>query len=109
MKYILVQQDLQQLGPFTTVVESADGYVCDGALCPTAVYGPVTVTEVADDYMTPEQIADYNISISMAREEAYKVTSDPINFQYQAGVKTKQDWLDARAAIQAELPYKEQV
>lgn len=106
MKYILTQQDLHQLGPFTTVVESSDGYICDGALCPTAIYGPVTVSEVPDDYMTPDQINDYNISISRAREEAYRVTSDPINFQYQAGVKTKQEWLDARAAIQAELPYK---
>jgi hypothetical protein len=106
MKYILIQQDLQQLGPFTTVVESSDGYICDGSLCPTAVYGTLTVSEVPDDYMTPEQINDYNISVSMAREEAYKKQSDPINFQYQAGVRTKQEWLDARAAIQAELPYK---
>jgi hypothetical protein len=107
MKYILTQQDSTQLGAFTTVVESSDGYVCDGALCPTSIYGALTVSEVADDYMTPAQITAYNINISIAREQAYKSGSDPIFFQYQRGSKTEQEWLDAVNAIKAQLPYKE--
>jgi hypothetical protein len=106
MKYILTQQDSTQLGSFTTVVESPDGYICDGALCPTSIYGVVTVSEVADDYMTPTQITEYNIKVSVAREQAYKVQSDPIFFQYQRGDKTEQEWLDAVNLVKTQLPYK---
>ena len=109
MKYILTQQDLTILGPFSTAVEQTDGYLCDNSLYPTINYGVCTISEVTDDYETPNQIAAYNTQQSQLREANYKLTSDPINFQYQAGVKTKQEWLDARAAIQAEYPYKEQV
>lgn len=109
MKYILTQQDSIILGPFNSAVEQADGYLCDDSVYPTVIYGVCTISEVADDYMSPSQIEEYNNVQSDLREAAYKLKSDPINFQYQAGVRTKQEWLDARAAIQAELPYKEQV
>ena len=107
MKYILTQQDSTQLGAFTTVVESPDGYICDGALCPTSMYGAVTVSEVADDYMTPAQIAAYNNNVSVAREQAYQTQSDPIFFQYQRGAKTEQEWLDAVNSVKTQLPYKD--
>jgi hypothetical protein len=106
MKYILTQTNQTQLGPFTTVQETDVGYMCDDSLYPTSIYGQVTESEVPDDYMTPDQIINYNNQQSELREVQYKLKSDPINFQYQAGVKTKQEWLDARAAIQAEYPYK---
>mgnify|MGYP003341743561 CR=1 FL=1 len=108
MKYILTQTDENILGPFDTVQSTTEGYVCDNSLYPTIIYGIVTVSEVADDYMSPSQIEAYNNNQADLREAAYKLESDPINFQYQAGVKTQQDWLDARAAIQARYPYKEQ-
>lgn len=108
MKYILTQIDGFILGPFTTVEQTDQGYLCDNSLYPTSIYGEVTISEVADDYMTPDQIINYNNQQSQLREAAYKLESDPINFQYQAGVKTKQDWLDARTAIQERYPYKEQ-
>lgn len=109
MKYILIQQDGNQLGTFNSVTQNAEGWVADDAVYYTSVFGVMTSSEVADDYETPSQIAAYNQMQSELREVNYKLKSDPINFQYQAGVKTKQDWLDARAAIQAEYPYKEQV
>jgi hypothetical protein len=106
MKYILTQTDQNQLGPFTTVSQNSDGWVADDSIYYTSVFGVMTSSEVADDYETPSQIAAYNQKQSELREIEYKLKSDPINFQYQAGVKTKQDWLDARAAIQAQYPYK---
>lgn len=106
MKYILTQTDGYILGPFNTVEETDQGYICDNSLNPTSVIGFVTVSEVPDDYMSPAQIEVFNSKQAELREIQYKLKSDPINFQYQAGVKTKQEWLDARAAIQAEYPYK---
>lgn len=106
MKYILTQTDGYILGPFNTVEETDQGYICDNSLNPTSVIGSVTVSEVPDDYMSPAQIEVFNSKQAELREIQYKLKSDPINFQYQAGVKTKQEWLDARAAIQAEFPYK---
>ena len=108
MKYILINTELQQTGPFNQVTAIPDGYDCDGVLYYTSVTGSITeVREVADDYMTPEQIETFNAEQSRLREAAYKISSDPVNFQYQADVKTKQDWLDARDAVQALYPYKE--
>ena len=109
MKYILTQQDNVILGPFTTVVEESDGYLCDNNLYRTDNFGVCTISEVPDDYMTPEQIVVYNENQSKLRAAAYPVDSDPIFFQYQRGVKTQQEWLDAVAAVQAKYPYKEQV
>lgn len=106
MKYILIQTDNTQLGPFNSVTQNEDGWLGDDAIYYTSVFGVMTSQEVADDYETPNQIAAYNTQQSQLREEQYKLKSDPINFQYQAGVRTQQEWLDARAVIQAEYPYK---
>ena len=108
MKYILTQTDGFILGPFTTVQSTDQGYLCDNSLYPTSIYGEVTISEVADDYMTPDQIINYNNKQSKLREATYTVKSDPIFFQWQRGTRTQQEWLDAVAAVQAEYPYKEQ-
>jgi hypothetical protein len=107
MKYILTQQNSTILGPFSTAVEQTDGYLCDDSLYPISNYGVCTISEVADDYETPNEIAAYNVQQSQLREAAYKLTSDPIFFQYQRGDKTEQEWLDAVNAIKTQLPYKE--
>lgn len=108
MKYILTQQDNTILGPFTTVTSESDGYLCDNNLYRIANFGTCVISEVADDYMTPEQIVAYNNSQSELRAKDYPVESDPVFFQYQRGIKTQQEWLDAVAAVQAKYPYKEQ-
>ena len=109
MKYILTNQDGFVFGPFTTVEQVSDGYLCDATSYQTSVTGTVTQLEVSDDYMSPTQITIFNNSQSELRAAAYPVDSDPIFFQWQKGSKTEQDWLDAVAAVQAEYPYKEQV
>lgn len=109
MKYILTQTDGNILGPFSAIESTDVGYMCDDSLYPTSIYGDVTVSDVADDYMSPNQILTYNSQQSDLRAAAYPVDSDPIFFQYQRGVKTQQEWLDAVAAVQAKYPYKEQV
>ncbi len=106
MKYILTQQDSTILGPFSTAVEQTDGYLCDNSLYPTINYGICTISEVTDNYETPNQIAAYNAQQSKLREATYNVQSDPIFFQWQRGTRTEQEWLDAVNAIKAEFPYK---
>ena len=108
MKYILTQTDKNVIGPFNQVTKTNDGYIADDVLYSTIMFGELTESEVSDTYENPNVIADFNNKQSQLREAAYKVQSDPINFQYQAGVKTKQEWLDARSAVQAQYPYKEQ-
>jgi len=106
MKYILTQTDQNILGPFTTVEQTDQGYLCDNSLYPISIYGDVTVSEVDDDYMTPNQIENYNDNQSQLRAKAYPVESDPIFFQWQRGSKTEQDWLDAVAQVKLQYPYK---
>ena len=110
MKYILTQTDSTILGPFTTVEQVSNGYICDGDSYQTTATGPVTLSEVADDYVNPQvqalQNEAYNAKQSTLRAEAYPTESDPIFFQYQRGVKTQQDWLDAVNAIKARYPDK---
>ena len=105
MKYILTQTDENILGPFTTVEQTDQGYLCDNSLYPTSIYGQVTESEVPDDYMTPSQIENYNNNQSQLRAKAYPIESDPIFFQYQRGLKTEQDWLDAVAKVHLQYPY----
>jgi len=109
MKYILTQTDGNILGPFTTVSQNAHGWIADDSIYYTSIFGVVVSSEVTDDYETPNQIETYNQEQSKLREEQYKLVSDPINFQYQAGVKTKEDWLKARSDIQVQYPYKDVV
>ena len=107
MKYVLVNTELQEFGPFDSVQEVEGGYYCDGAFWSTNVTSVIsTVKEVADDYMTPDQIEGYNAQQSASRAAAYPTQSDPIFFQWQRGQKTEQEWLDAVAAIHAQYPYK---
>ena len=108
MKYILIQTDQNQLGPFSSVSQNADGWVADDSIYYTTIFGEMTSQEVADDYETPNQIAIYNNQQADLRAQAYPKDSDPIFFQYQRGIKTQQEWLDAVAAVQAQYPYKEQ-
>lgn len=107
MKYILIQTDKTELGTFNSATEQKDGYLCDNSLYPKINYGVCVISEVADDYETPTQIAGYNNQQSELRAKAYPIDSDPIFFQYQRGIKTQQEWLDAVAAVQAKYPYKD--
>ena len=109
MKYILTNTNNEQFGPFNSVSQIADGYLCDNVIYYTVTTGEVNLSEVADDYMTPGQIETYNVNQADLRAQAYPKDSDPIFFQYQRGIKTQQEWLDAVAVIQAKYPYKEYV
>lgn len=44
-------------------------------------------------------------AVEQARQAAYQQEADPIFFQSQRGKKTKQEWLDKIAEIDARLPY----
>lgn len=106
MKKILTNTNNVEYGPFNTVESTSYGHLCDGAEYPTHVTGTVTVSEVADDYETPQKKAAYNEHQKELRAEAYKEETDSLFFQYQRGDITEQDWLDAVDAIKARYPYK---
>ena len=43
--------------------------------------------------------------VQAQRRQAFVAESDPLFFKWQAGNDVEQAWLDARAAVQARLPY----
>jgi len=45
------------------------------------------------------------VQVEEQRRQAFVVESDPLFFRWQAGSGVEQEWLDARAAVQARLPY----
>jgi hypothetical protein len=105
MKYILTNTQGEIFGAFTKIDKLSDGYLCDNSILYTVITGEVTESEVPDDYMTPSQIENYNNNQSQLRAKAYPVESDPTFFQYQRGLKTEQDWLDAVAKVHLQYPY----
>lgn len=50
---------------------------------------------------------DFNNSQKMSRELAYKKEADPLNFMYQRGEATQQQWLDKVEEIKLRYPYQE--
>jgi hypothetical protein len=66
--------------------------------------------------LTPEQIAieeawtagayqrEYD-AVTVARQQGYQSTSDPIFMQYQRGEATEQEWLNAVQAVKDANPY----
>lgn len=96
--------ELKTYGPFVSVTESTENYVCDGTIYPKAVLGAATVQEVADDWLSPEAIAQKNKVQTERRLKAYVAESDPIFFKAQRGEATMQEWQDKVAEIKARFP-----
>ena len=99
------------VGPFSTLETTKGGYLADGNfLAENLVTGGV-VSTVPDDYVTPEQqaflTAQFNAQQKKNRFAAYTIESDPIFFKSQRGEATKQEWLDAVDAVDAQFPYKQ--
>jgi hypothetical protein len=106
MKTVLTNEAGYVFGPFTSVEAIDGGYLCDECIYQTTVTGVVKLSEVADDYQSQASIDAYNAYQSSQRAAAYQTQSDPIYFQWQRGLKTEQEWLDAVAAVHAQYPYK---
>ena len=68
MKYILTNQDSFVLGPFTTVEQVSNGYLCDDTSYQTVVTGEVVVSEVANDYALPQP--EPEVIVKTDREKA---------------------------------------
>lgn len=73
------------------------------------------MTEIIERPMTPEEKAERaewrkneaarnKADATEARYAAYVRISDPVNMQWQRGLKTKQDWLDAVAEVERLYP-----
>jgi hypothetical protein len=54
MKKILTDLNGGIFGPFTTVEQVENGYLCDNTSYQTVVTGEVIVSEVSDDYTIPQ-------------------------------------------------------
>jgi hypothetical protein len=97
-------------GPFQTVVEEDDKWICNGTIYPKSVVGNCTVFTVTEDWISPEQELqqkdNYNKAQKKAREEAYKTESDSLFFQVQRGDIENQVWLDKVSEIKQRFPYK---
>ena len=71
---------------------------------------------IIDIPLTPEQISEREAyeagiyqreydAVTVARQQGYQQTSDPIFMQYQRGETTEQAWLDAVQAVKDANPY----
>jgi len=74
------------------------------------------MTEFIEIPLSPEQIAEREAweagafqreydAVTVARQQGYQSTSDPIFMQYQRGEATEQEWLDAVQAVKDANPY----
>lgn len=72
-------------------------------------------TVIIERPMTPEEKAERakwakeqpvieKAAAQEARRQAYVRISDPVYMQWQRGLKTEQDWLDACAKVEADYP-----
>ena len=66
---------------------------------------PMTAEEKAERAKwKKEQPARELAEAKEARRQAYMRISDPVYMQWQRGLKTEQDWLDAVAQVEANYP-----
>lgn len=66
---------------------------------------PMTPEEKAERAAWKKGEKDRQIAAAKeARYNAYVRISDPVYMQYARGIKTKQDWLDAVAQVEADYP-----
>ena len=69
---------------------------------------PMTAEEKAERAKwAKEEPARLKAQAQEARRQAYVRISDPIYMQWQRGLKTEQDWLDAVAQVEADFPVPE--
>jgi adenylate kinase family enzyme len=110
MKYILQTSDYA-CGPFKSIQQVADGYLCDGAMISNSIIGSASIVEVSDDYVNPKIVEQNRIQFNKEQTErrakAYTKESDPINFMYQRGEATQEEWLAKIAEIKNRFAYKE--
>jgi hypothetical protein len=110
---IFTMPDGSVVGPFDSIQKLPDGnYFVDGnSIIPANQVPGGVISTVPDDYLSPQQqvaaTAAFNAQQKKNRFNTYTVDSDPIFFKSQRGEATKQEWLDAIAAIDAKYPYKE--
>lgn len=65
------------------------------------------INQAALDAYLDNKKQDFNAAQKKSREAAYIAESDPINFMYQRGEATQQEWLDKVANIKTRFAYKE--
>jgi len=97
-------------GPFNSIIEENDRWVCDNKNILKVAIGDATVSDVNDDWI-PANVEEhyknnYNLNQEKNRQSAYEKEADPLFFQVQRGDIENQVWLDKVAEIKARYPYK---
>lgn len=62
------------------------------------------IKKVQDEWIANTFQREYD-AVTVARQQGYQQTSDPIFMQYQRGEATEQQWLDAVQAVKDANPY----
>lgn len=97
-------------GAFTTITEEDDKWICDDTIILKVAIGDATVSDVADDWVSPyyenKRKQRYNSVQEKKRQSAYEKEADPLFFQVQRGDIENQVWLDKVAEIKARYPYE---
>jgi hypothetical protein len=107
MKIILTRENNEIYGPFSTIRETTDSYICDDTIYYKNVFGICTQSEVEDDYLSPQQKTTYNENMKKFRAEHYKLYTDVISFKVIRGEETLETLNAAINNIKNQFPYKE--
>lgn len=76
----------------------------DGSDAPVYLV-PFTKEQIAEHQIISRDLKEYNKKQKLEeRRLAYQREADPLFFKWQAGEVSKQDWLDARAAVVEQYP-----
>lgn len=67
-----------------------------------------TEAELESQWSDVQHKIEYD-AVTVARQNGYQQTSDPVFMQYQRGEATEQEWLDAVQAVKDANPYPEAV
>lgn len=90
-----------QYGPFNSIVQSSDRWLCDGVEYQFSVIGDATI----GDYVEPAPLPPSKEVQSALRREAYVAEADPIFFMSQREEATQADWLAKIDEIKQRYPY----
>ena len=106
------------MGPFDSVVQESDRFICDGNLTVQFTVMPnASIVEVPDDWISPAEKQAQQEAAQKAKDEfnakqktqrlgAYRNESDPIFFKAQRGEATMDEWKAKIAEIDQRLPYQ---
>jgi hypothetical protein len=99
---------IQEIIDGLTALGFTSGYAIGGEPPKIILWENDLPEPTVDQILSASQIGSYQReydSVTAARQADYARLSDPIFMQYQRGEATKQEWVDAVAAVKDANPY----